>query len=128
MKLITFEEKKQQHRQHIATFIPEMFKRVNLIIWNRYSQGAHILILLYIVFTGILDCEDKVDDNPDDEILSELRQKQQELKAVSNYVVSVTKTLLDKAREEMKKQELKKKLATADAEVRSTPTKLEILQ
>lgn len=69
-----------------------------------------------------------MDDNPDDEILSELRQKQQELKAVSNYVVSVTKTLLDKAREEMKKQELKKKLATADAEVRSTSTKLEILQ
>lgn len=89
-------------------------------------QGAHVLI--YHLLTGILDCEDKVDDNPDDEILSELRQKQQELKAVSNYVVSVTKTLLDKAREEMKKQELKKKLATADAEVRSTPTKLEILQ
>lgn len=66
---------------------------------------------------GILDCEDKVEDNPDDEILTELRQKQQELKAVSNYVVSVTKTLLDKTREEMKKQELKKKLATADAEV-----------
>lgn len=52
-----------------------------------------------------------MDDNPDDEILSELRQKQQELKAVSSYVVSVTKTLLDKAREEIKKQELKKKLA-----------------
>lgn len=69
-----------------------------------------------------------MEDNPDDEILTELRQKQQELKAVSNYVVSVTKTLLDKAREEMKKQELKKKLATADAEVKSTPTKLEILQ
>lgn len=80
------------------------------------------------VLAGILDCEDKVEDNPDDEILTELRQKQQELKAVSNYVVSVTKTLLDKAREEMKKQELKKKLATADAEVKSTPTKLEILQ
>lgn len=69
-----------------------------------------------------------MEDNPDDEILTELRQKQQELKAVSNYVVSVTKTLLDKAREEMKKQELKKKLATADAEVKSTPTELEILQ
>lgn len=69
-----------------------------------------------------------MEDNPDDEILTELRQKQQELKAVSNYVVSVTKTLLDKAREEMKKQELKKKLATADAEVKSTPTKFEILQ
>lgn len=80
------------------------------------------------VLAGILDCEDKVEDNPDDEILTELRQKQQELKAVSNYVVSVTKTLLDKAREEMKKQELKKKLATADAEVKSTPTKFEILQ
>lgn len=89
-------------------------------------QGAHVLI--YHLLTGILDCEDKVDDNPDDEILSELRQKQQELKAVSNYVVSVTKTLLDKAREEMKKQELKKKLATADAEVKSTLTKLEILK
>lgn len=69
-----------------------------------------------------------MDDNPDDEILAELRQKQQELKAVSNYVVSVTKTLLDKAREEIKKQELKKKLATADAEVKSTPTELEILK
>lgn len=62
-----------------------------------------------------------MEDNPDDEILTELRQKQQELKAVSNYVVSVTKTLLDKAREEMKKQELKKKLATADAEVNLHP-------
>lgn len=85
------------------------------------------MYLSYYVLTGILDCEDKVEDNPDDEILTELRQKQQELKAVSNYVVSVTKTLLDKAREEMKKQELKKKLATADAEVKSTLTKLEIL-
>lgn len=93
---------------------------------NEYPQGAHVLI--YHLLIGILDCEDKVDDNPDDEILSELRQKQQELKAVSNYVVSVTKTLLDKAREEMKKQELKKKLATADAEVKSTLTKLEILK
>lgn len=126
MKLITFGEKNQQHRQHVTTFILEMFKRMSLIMCNEYPQGAHVLI--YHLLTGILDCEDKVDDNPDDEILSELRQKQQELKAVSNYVVSVTKTLLDKAREEMKKQELKKKLATADAEVRSTPTKLEILQ
>lgn len=70
------------------------------------------------VFIGILDCEDKVDDNFDDEILLEFRQKQQELKVVSNYVVFVIKILLDKAREEMKKQELKKKFVIVDVEVK----------
>ena len=66
---------------------------------------------------GLLDSEDKVEDDPDDEILTELKQKQQELKTLCQYNISMTKNLLEKAREEMKKQEQKKKLAAADSEV-----------
>ncbi|OWF35458.1 Transcriptional adapter 3-B [Mizuhopecten yessoensis] len=66
---------------------------------------------------GILDMEEKVEDNPDDEILTELRQKQQDLKAISQHNIVVTKSLLERAKEEMKKQEIRKKLAAADAEV-----------
>ncbi|KAJ8299188.1 hypothetical protein KUTeg_023248, partial [Tegillarca granosa] len=66
---------------------------------------------------GILDLEDKVEDNPDDEILTELKQKQQELKALSQHNIVVVKNLLERAKEEMKKQDLRKKLAAVDAEV-----------
>ena len=65
----------------------------------------------------MLDSEDKVEDDPDDEILTELKQKQQEHKTLCQYNISMTKNVLEKAREEMKKQEQKKKLAAADSEV-----------
>ncbi|KAK3103718.1 hypothetical protein FSP39_021299 [Pinctada imbricata] len=75
---------------------------------------------------GILESEDKVEDNPDDEVLTELRQKQQELRALSQHNVSVIKTLMGKAKEEIKKQDLKKKLATADAEVLEAYRKIQV--
>ena len=58
-----------------------------------------------------------VDDDPDDEILAELRKKQAELKTVSQHNIMVTKKLYKLAKEMMDQQELKKKLAAADAEV-----------
>ena len=66
---------------------------------------------------GLLDGEDTVDDDPDDEILAELRKKQAELKAISQHNIMVTKKLYKLAKERMDQQEMKKKLAAADAEV-----------
>lgn len=75
------------------------------------------ICILFLCSPGILDLEDKVEDNPDDEILTELKQKQQELKALSQHNIVVVKNLLERAKEEMKKQDLRKKLAAVDAEV-----------
>ena len=58
-----------------------------------------------------------MDDDPDDEILAELRKKQAELKAISQHNIMVTKKLYKLAKERMDQQEMKKKLAAADAEV-----------
>lgn len=74
---------------------------------------------------GLLDVDDKVDDDPDDEILAELRKKQAELKAISQHNIMVTKKLYKLAKEMMEKQELKKKLATADAEVMEAYRKIQ---
>ena len=74
-------------------------------------------ILYLLVHLGILDLDDKADDDPDDEILAELRKKQSELKAISQHNVTVTKKLYRLAKEMMDKQELRKKLAASDAEV-----------
>ena len=64
-----------------------------------------------------MDVDDKVDDDPDDEILAELRKKQAELKVISQHNITVTKKLYKLAKEMMDKQELKKKLAASDSEV-----------
>ena len=70
--------------------------------------------------SGILEVEDKPDDNPDDEILTELRKKQQELKALSEHNYVVTKRLFKMAKDEMTRQDLRKKMAAADAEVKKS--------
>lgn len=70
-----------------------------------------------VSFPGLIEIDDKVEDNPDDEILAELRRKQQELKALSQRNVTITKTLYKLAKEEMARQEMRKKLSAADAEV-----------
>lgn len=75
---------------------------------------------------GILDGEDTFDDDPDDEILAELRKKQAELKAVSQHNIMVTKKLYKLAKEMMDKQEVKKKLSAADAEVMEAYRKIQI--
>ncbi|XP_064635509.1 transcriptional adapter 3-B-like [Lineus longissimus] len=66
---------------------------------------------------GILECEDKNEDNPDDEVLMELKRKMAELKSLSAHNVVMTKRLHKLAKEEMARQEMKKKMAAADAEV-----------
>ena len=70
---------------------------------------------------GLLEVEEKpppADENPDDEILSELRKKQQELKALSSHNLHVTKRLYRLAKEEMGRQDMKKRVVAADADVR----------
>lgn len=66
---------------------------------------------------GILDFDDRIEDNPDDEILTELRRKQDELKSINHQNMLMTKRLIKLAREEMECQKLKKKLAALDAEL-----------
>ena len=68
--------------------------------------------------SGILEVDDNnTEDNPDDEILAELKKKQQELKALSQHNLSIIKRLHKLAKEEMQKQDLRKKMAAADTEV-----------
>ncbi|XP_046367588.1 transcriptional adapter 3-B-like [Haliotis rufescens] len=74
---------------------------------------------------GLIEIDDKVEDNPDDEILAELRRKQQELKALSQRNVTITKTLYKLAKEEMARQEMRKKLSAADAEVMEAYRKIQ---
>lgn len=52
-----------------------------------------------------------------DEILEEMRRCQNELKAVSAHNLGQLRRLLKAAKEEMVRQELRNKLARADAEV-----------
>jgi len=65
---------------------------------------------------GILE-PDTIDSKNEDEILSELKGCQQELKAISKQNGDVLKQLLNVAKEEMKKQEIRKKLDSANTEV-----------
>jgi transcriptional adapter 3 len=67
---------------------------------------------------GILDADDgKSDDDPSDQVLSELKKKQQELRVLSQHNLMVTKRLYKMAKEEIQRQELRRKMATADADV-----------
>jgi transcriptional adapter 3 len=67
---------------------------------------------------GIINPGDDDDDDVDnDEILEELKRCQNELKAVSSHNVHQLKRLLQAAKEEMVRQELRNKLQKADQEV-----------
>jgi len=71
--------------------------------------------------SGILGCSDdeKLGDSEtgDDEILAELKKKQAELKSLSHQNSAMFRTLLSRAKDEMVQQELRDKMAAADAEV-----------
>ena len=69
------------------------------------------------VFSGIIDVEDPPEDDPEDEILAEIKQKQQDLRALHERNIVVIKQLIRKAKEEMSRQEMRKKLVAADTEV-----------
>uniref|UniRef100_A0A0B7AM17 Transcriptional adapter 3-like n=1 Tax=Arion vulgaris TaxID=1028688 RepID=A0A0B7AM17_9EUPU len=66
---------------------------------------------------GILEKEEEEEDDPNDEVLAELRKKQQELRAVSQQNVNILKSLYRQGQEDIARQELKKRLQLADSEV-----------
>jgi len=70
---------------------------------------------------GILSLDDILNvsesSGNDDEILQELKRNQQELKALSSKNQSHLKRLLSLAKKEMSRQEISKKLQSADSEV-----------
>ena len=65
---------------------------------------------------GVIDPNDD-DEEDNDEILEELKRCQNELRAVSTHNLHQLKRLQKAAREELVRQELRNKLAEADAEV-----------
>lgn len=66
---------------------------------------------------GLLDFDEEEADDENDEILRELRAKQAELKVLCQHNLAATKRLYKHAKDEMAKQELRKKLAASDLEV-----------
>ena len=62
---------------------------------------------------------ESIESKNEDEILSELKSCQQELKAISKQNRDFLKQLLNVAKDEMKKQEIRKKLDVANTEVRT---------
>ena len=66
---------------------------------------------------GILTADDANATQADDEILMELRRCQGELRAISQHNLQQLKRLHKLTQEEMKRQDNRKKLAAADAEV-----------
>lgn len=72
---------------------------------------------------GVLGADDdKADESgageeEEDEILAELKKKQAELRALSHQNAMMLRFLQKQAKEELQNQELRKKMAAADAEV-----------
>jgi len=73
--------------------------------------------------SGILTSEDDREEvgsgsgEESDEILAELKKKQAELRALSHQNAIMLRHLHRQAKEELQRQELKKRMAAADAEV-----------
>ncbi|KAK7491474.1 hypothetical protein BaRGS_00017303 [Batillaria attramentaria] len=73
---------------------------------------------------GILETEDEVEDDPNDEILQELKRAQSELKPLLQWKVRHLKDLLKKAREQQARQQLWKKFDECDAKLHEEYRKL----
>ncbi|XP_005102557.1 transcriptional adapter 3-B [Aplysia californica] len=74
---------------------------------------------------GILEKEEEEEDDPNDEVLAELRRKQQELRAISQQNINILKSLYRQGQEDMARQDLKKKLQAADSEVMDAYRKIQ---
>jgi len=74
---------------------------------------------------GILDLMDIPEHNPEDEVLSELRKKQSELRVLSQHNQLMTKRLYKHAKEELIRQDLRRKMAAADADVMDAYRKIQ---
>jgi len=78
-----------------------------------------------LLFSGIFNMDDDKEEpgassgDENDEILAELKKKQAELRVLSHQNAIMLRHLHKQAKEELQNQELKKKMATADAEVNS---------
>ena len=73
---------------------------------------------MFHINTGLLDVDDSIsDDIETDEVLAELQKRQAELRALSSHNRNQKNRLMRLAKEEMKRQELKQKMRTADNEV-----------
>lgn len=72
---------------------------------------------LHYLYSGILEFDEEEEDDENDEILRELRVKQAELKEICQHNTLATKRLYKLAKEEMGRQELRRKLAASDSEV-----------
>ncbi|XP_074661936.1 transcriptional adapter 3-like [Tubulanus polymorphus] len=79
---------------------------------------------------GVLDCDESksTDDqcNPDDEVLLELKRKMTELKSIGQHNVLMTQRMIQLAKIQISRQDLKKKLSIADAEVLESYRKIQI--
>lgn len=74
---------------------------------------------------GILDVEETTPENPDDEILAELRRAQAELRIVTAQNLQAKRRLYKLAKEEMQHQELRKKLQVLDNEIMEAYRKIQ---
>ncbi|BFZ03911.1 hypothetical protein BsWGS_06950 [Bradybaena similaris] len=75
---------------------------------------------------GILEKEEEEEDDPNDEVLAELRKKQQELRAISQQNVNILKSLYRQGQEDIARQQLKTKLLAADSEVMEAYRKIQL--
>ena len=75
------------------------------------------------LFSGIFNSDDDKEErgasssDENDEILAELKKKQSELRALSHQNAIMLRHLHKQAKDELQRQQLKKKMAAADAEV-----------
>ena len=75
--------------------------------------------------TGILEVEEEeVEDDPNDEILTELKQSQSSLKPLLQWKLRHLKDLLKKAKDQQARQQLWKKFEECDAKVKNFKKKI----
>jgi len=74
---------------------------------------------------GILEKEEEEEDDPSDEVLAELRRKQQELRAISQSNINILKSLYRQGQEDIQRQDLKKKMQANDSEVMDAYRKIQ---
>merc|ERR550534_733566 len=75
---------------------------------------------------GILEKEEEEEpDDPADEVLAELRRKQQELKAISQQNAAILRALQRQAQDDVARHDLRRRLQAADSEVMDAYRKIQ---
>jgi len=88
-----------------------------------------VLVTLSGIFNSDDDKEDVAASRADehDEVLTELKKKQAELRALSHQNAIMLRHLHKQAKQELQSQELKKRMAAADAEVSGRDSRTVVL-